>query len=48
MPRVVHFEFPADDYSGKLEEALRLGGGNGIPLPENEVDIGYAGNSANL
>jgi hypothetical protein len=25
-----------DNYSGKLEEAFRLGGGNGIPLPENK------------
>jgi len=29
----------ADDYSGEFEETLGLGGSNGIPLPENEVDL---------
>ena len=34
-----------DDYPGEFEEAFSLGGGYGVPLPENEVDIGYSGDS---
>jgi len=38
----------ADDYPGQLKEALDFSRGDGIPAPENQVQIGDAGYGANL
>lgn len=38
----------ADDYLGELKKAFRLGGSDGVPLPEDDVDISNPGGGANL
>jgi hypothetical protein len=38
----------ADDYPGELKKAFRFGSSDGVPLPEDDVNIGDAGGGANL
>jgi len=38
----------ADDYLGELKKAFRFGGSDGVPLPEDDVDVGNPGGGANL